>query len=142
MPLFRSGKPYRDLSADGTFSHAGPTTTLVWSSADEDGEWDPASSLSTTIVSRAGLYLVTLSAARGARATSAVWSVIIDVSGTRVARTDSDASAAARAASCAWLGQLDVGDAVTGVGLNMGGATLDAAGSRMGLARIGPIRWT
>jgi hypothetical protein len=115
---------------------------VAWSSAEEDGEWGVGSDLTSTVVAVAGLYLVTSSVFRGARASSAVFRVAIQGDGNDLALTDADASAAARGACAVWCGQVAAGVALTTVITNNGGATLAVEGSHMTVVRIGPVRWT
>ena len=140
MPLFRPGKPHRLLKRT---TAAGGTTglqTITWDSSEDEGDWS-TSDLTTSVVERPGLYLISLSVVKATGGGSV--QPLIYVNGVRRAGNTGPSATGLNFGNSTFCDMLELGDAITGRYAGFGASsTFDTDGTRMAIVRIGPLRWT
>lgn len=140
MAVFRPGKPRRLLTWTSAPVAAGGLATLTWDASEDDGDWS-LSDLTTSVVERPGLYIVTLRL-RKATGNGSVQPLIY-VNGSPRAGDTGPAAAGVNFGTTTMIDLLELGDAITGrVAGVAAGATFDTGGSGLAVVRIGPLRWT
>ena len=140
MATFRPGKPYRLLRWTAAPTFPGGLTTLAWDAAEQDGDWS-ASDLTSSVIERPGLYIVSIRVTKATGGGSV--QPLIYVNGVRRSANTGPAAAGLNFGSAVLVDMLELNAVVTG---RLAGAaaasTGDVDGSGLAIVRIGPLRWT
>lgn len=143
MPAFRTGHPRCSLIFTGNHVLAAGTVLLTWDAAEYDdvGGWNGTTDY---VCDRPGLWLIVLSVARSAVASSSTSSIRIRVNGTIVQTVAGPPTSNGVNNQAVAILSLAAGDAVSAnVNLNpTTGGTINAASSSLRIVRIGPKAWT
>lgn len=142
MPLFRVGKPKRELVLEGSQTAGTTPYTVVWDAATSEGDWS-SSDLTSSVVERPGLWLINFVLWRGAGSGAQPPIAEIRIDGTVAASGWGVSDAGLRPNIATLLISLAVGQVVTfsTFAAQTGGKQL-VVPTRAALARLGPERWT